>query len=68
MTPADVRFGSLADICSAKRDVRFTPESGHSVRLAVCPLCANSGHRRPERAPQKQCSATLAVSTAVQPV
>ena len=26
----DVRFGSLADICSAKRHVRFTPESGHS--------------------------------------
>jgi hypothetical protein len=26
----DVRFGSLADICSAKRDVRFTPKSGHS--------------------------------------
>jgi hypothetical protein len=23
----DVRFGSLADICSAKRHVRFTPES-----------------------------------------
>ena len=26
---ADVRFGSLADMCSAKRHVRFTPESGH---------------------------------------
>jgi hypothetical protein len=24
---ADVRFGSLADICSAKRHVRFTPNS-----------------------------------------
>ena len=24
-----VRFGSEADICSAKPDVRFTPESGH---------------------------------------
>jgi hypothetical protein len=24
-----VRFGSLADICSAKRHVRFTPRSGH---------------------------------------
>jgi hypothetical protein len=23
----DVRFGSLADICSAKRHVRFTPNS-----------------------------------------
>ena len=27
--PADVRFGSKADMCSAKRHVRFTPESGH---------------------------------------
>ena len=25
----NVRFGSKADICSAKRHVRFTPESGH---------------------------------------
>jgi hypothetical protein len=25
-----VRFGSLPDICSAKRHVRFTLESGHS--------------------------------------
>src|SRR5262249_31752747 len=25
--PPDVRFGSLADICSAKGHVRFTPES-----------------------------------------
>jgi len=28
---ANVRFGSKADICSAKRHVRFTPESGHSA-------------------------------------
>jgi hypothetical protein len=31
----DVRFGSKADMCAAKRDVRFTPdsdrESGHSL-------------------------------------
>ena len=25
----DVRFGSKADMCSAKADVRFTPNSGH---------------------------------------
>jgi hypothetical protein len=25
----DVRFGSKADMCSAKGHVRFTPESGH---------------------------------------
>jgi hypothetical protein len=27
--PTDVRFGSKADRCSAKRHVRFAPESGH---------------------------------------
>ncbi|MGC2823349.1 MAG: GAF domain-containing protein [Pseudolabrys sp.] len=26
------------------RDVRFTPESGHSSVAHRCPLCANSGH------------------------
>ena len=31
----DVRFGSQADMCSAKRHARFTPESER-----------NSGHRR----------------------
>ena len=39
------RFGSKADMCSAKRHVRFTPESGHVRRNTSCPLCANSGHR-----------------------
>jgi hypothetical protein len=29
---ADVRFGSKADICNAKRHVRSTPESGHVRR------------------------------------
>ena len=41
---ADVRFGSKADICSAKGHVRFTPKSGHVQRNSACPLCANSGH------------------------
>ena len=40
----DVRFGSKADIRSAKSYVRFTPESGHVQRTRRCPLCANSGH------------------------
>jgi hypothetical protein len=35
---ADVRFGSKADMCSAKRYVRFAPESRHSA--AKCPLRA----------------------------
>src|SRR5262245_19043858 len=29
---ADVRFGSKADICAAKRDVRFTPNSDRESR------------------------------------
>ena len=40
----NVRFGSKADICSAKRHVRFAPESGHVRCSSSCPLCANSGH------------------------
>jgi hypothetical protein len=31
------------------RDVRFTPESGHSLRLFRCPLSAKSGHRDVEK-------------------
>jgi len=39
----DVRFGSEANICAAKRHVRFTPESGHLQRTRPCLLWANSG-------------------------
>ena len=40
----NVRYGSLADITSRPRRVRYSPQSGHSsVRLAR-PLSANSGH------------------------
>jgi hypothetical protein len=42
---AHVRFGSKADITSIQRDVRFTPESGHSPPRSQCPLSAISGHR-----------------------
>jgi hypothetical protein len=38
----DVRFRSQADICSAKRHVRFTPKSGHVRCTSACPLCAIS--------------------------
>ena len=41
----DVRFGSKADMCSAKRHVRFTPESGHVRCTSRCPLSAKSGHQ-----------------------
>ena len=40
----DVRFGSKADICSARRHVRFPSESGHVQCTRRCPVCANSGH------------------------
>ena len=41
----DVRFGSKADICSARTHVRFAPESGHVQCKTPCPLCAKSRHR-----------------------
>ena len=40
----NVRFGSNADICSAKRHVRFTSKSRHARCKKECPLSANSGH------------------------
>ena len=48
---ADVRFGSKADICNAKKHVRFTPNSGHVQCNSACPLCANSGHPTTLRKP-----------------
>src|SRR4029450_137135 len=43
-----VRFGSKADICNAIRNVRFTPESGHS-RIRSLP--ARSGNKAPDLCP-----------------
>src|SRR5262249_26574438 len=40
----NVRFGSKADICSAQRHVRFTPESDIDLRFSGCLLWANDGH------------------------
>ena len=39
---------SAQDLRSAKRHVRFTPESGHVRCTSLCLLCANSGHQRPD--------------------
>jgi hypothetical protein len=36
----NVRFGSKADICSAKRDVRFTPNSDHESDFSQKPMSA----------------------------
>jgi hypothetical protein len=41
---ANVRFGSTADMCSAKGHVRFTPESDIKCDIMECPLWAKSGH------------------------
>ena len=49
-----VRFGSKADMCSAKRHVRFTPEGGH-VRVAL-------GHFIRSRRPIYSNRARIAVS------
>ena len=65
--PTDVRFGSLADICSAKWYVRFTPKSGHGVApseqmsFAVAAMASGRGpgedRLRPRCVPQlKFCS------------
>ena len=32
---ANVRFGSKADMCSAKRHVCFTPKSGHRSSYSI---------------------------------
>jgi hypothetical protein len=39
-TPADVRYGSLADMCAAKRHVRFTPGSDHESDFSQKPMSA----------------------------
>src|SRR5215831_14322285 len=44
--PTFVRFGSAADIASRLGSVRFTPESGQTADISVCPLCAKSGQAR----------------------
>jgi hypothetical protein len=46
-----VCFGSLADILTSPRLVRFTPDSRHSIR-GPCPLSATSGRRDATRAGQ----------------
>src|SRR5262249_23616355 len=40
-----VRFGSKADMCAAKLDVRFTPESDIKCDIVEGPLWPQSGHR-----------------------
>jgi hypothetical protein len=42
----DVRFGSLADICTATAHVRFTPKSRHLQCTSPCLLWAKSGLMR----------------------
>ena len=51
ISDALVRFGSKADICNAKRHVRFTPESRHVRCNSACPLCFKSGLTPPPPPP-----------------
>jgi hypothetical protein len=51
LKPADVRFGSEADIGAGPPDVRFTPKSGHQAFMSTRP---NS-----ERIPQSGSNAEL---------
>jgi seryl-tRNA(Sec) selenium transferase len=44
MSPADIRFGSKADIGSSSTHVRFTPNSGHQIDAQAWPLGANTRH------------------------
>jgi hypothetical protein len=44
MAAQNVRFGSLADITTRSRHVRFTPDNGHSSVQVECPKSATSGH------------------------
>jgi hypothetical protein len=39
----NVRYGSLADILTSSRHVRFTPDCGHSSVQVGCPKSAISG-------------------------
>jgi hypothetical protein len=41
----NIRASSTALYSSVKRDVCFTPKSGHCRATVGCPLCANSRHR-----------------------
>ena len=43
---AYLRFGSGADITRLLSNVRFTPKSGQTADVSICPLCAKSGHSR----------------------
>jgi hypothetical protein len=43
-TLVNVRFGSKADARTAKSNVRFTPESGHSLAQVKCLLRARNAN------------------------
>ena len=62
--PTYVRFGSKADMCSAKSHVRFTPESGHLcveryVRSSHVTLARRSGAQALHRGDQGFASRNL---------
>jgi hypothetical protein len=60
---ANVRFGSKADIATDQRNVRFTPESGHSPTRSGCLLCAKLRHMR--RSKERRYSITSSAAKSV---
>jgi hypothetical protein len=57
----------ITDTARRPRDVRFTPESGHSSARSRCPLCANSGHSSPIRSPRRRGREMTRVSSDLSP-
>jgi hypothetical protein len=51
---ADVRFGSKADVTLSNFDVRFSAESGHSLRRSECPLGPLGDINLPIRSPRQR--------------
>jgi hypothetical protein len=63
---ADVRFGSKADMCDAKGNVRFTPESGHLQRNS--PATFDQQHREGTLEPNGSIGIVRSKRIAMQPL
>jgi hypothetical protein len=56
---ANVRNGSLADMTPSTCNVRFTPNSGHSLRQSECLLWAKSRHQLIIQSPRRRGQAAI---------
>src|SRR4029077_8136448 len=59
---ADVRFGSKADMCNAKRHVRSYPKSGHVQCTRACLLSAISGLTQRSKKDRYSMTSSAAIS------